>query len=128
MKLRIKDNSIRFRLLRTEVQTLAEIGRVVSHTLLSDTEPDGRFSYSIEHSIHCKRITAEQNGFAIRIIVPTEDIVAWANSDGAVGLYAEQAVYGGETLQITVEKDFACIDRSDTDNVDTFDNPNAKHC
>ncbi len=71
---------------------------------------------------------AEQDGLSIRVTAPTEDIVGWAKDNSAVGLYAEQVVYGGEMLQITIEKDFACIDRSDADNVDTFDNPNAKHC
>lgn len=128
MKLRIKDNSIRFRLLRTEVQTLAEEGRIESHTQLSASNPAGRLSYSIEHGIHCKAIAAEQDGLSIRVTAPTEDIVVWARDNSAVGLYAEQLVYGGEMLQITIEKDFACIDRSDADNVDTFENPNAKPC
>ena len=30
---------------------------------------------------------------------------------------------GGPSLAIAVEKDFACIDRSDADNTDTFPNP-----
>ena len=128
MKLRIKDNSIRFRLLRTEVQTLAEEGRIESHTLLCASDPAGRLSYSIEHGIHYKAIAAEQDGLSIRVTAPTEDIVAWARDNSAVGLYAKQAVYGGEMLQITIEKDFACLDRNDADNIDTFDNPNAKHC
>lgn len=128
MKLRIKDNSIRFRLLRTEVQTLAEEGRIVSHTLLSVSDPAGRLSYSIEHGLHYKVIAAEQDGLSIRVAAPTKDVVAWAKDNSAIGLYAEQTVYGGAMLQITIEKDFACIDRDDVDNVDTFDNPNAKHC
>ena len=128
MKLRIKDNSIRFRLLRTEVQMLAEEGRIESHTLLSLSNPAGRLSYSIEHGAHYKEVAVQQDGLVIRLTAPTEDIVAWAEDNSAVGLYTEQAVYGGKTLQITIEKDFACIDRSDADNVDTFDNPNTKHC
>jgi len=128
MKLRIKDNSIRFRLLQTEVQVLEEEGKIESYTLLSVSDPAGRLCYSIEHGIDYKAITAEQNGLSIRVTVPTEDIASWAKDNSAVGLYAEQAVYGGEMLQITIEKDFACIDRDDADNVDTFDNPNAKHC
>lgn len=128
MKLRIKDNSMRFRLLRTEVQTLAERGKIESYTLLSATDPAGRLSYSIEHGAHYKAIAAEHDGRSIRVTMPSENVVAWAKDNSAVGLYAEQAVYGGEMLQIAIEKDFACIDRDDADNVDTFDNPNAKHC
>ncbi|SDF37001.1 DUF7009 family protein [Terriglobus roseus] len=128
MKLRIKDNSIRFRLLRTEVQKLAEEGKIESHTLLSATDPAGRLSYSIEHSSQYKVIAVKLGGLSICVTAPTENIVAWAKDDSATGLYVDQEVYGGETLHITLEKDFACIDRSDADNIDTFENPNAKHC
>ncbi|MEZ2346405.1 hypothetical protein [Terriglobus sp. RCC_193] len=128
MKLRIKDNSIRFRLLRSEVRALAEQGSIVAHTLLSASDPAGRLSYSIEHGAMYTVLRAEQKGFSIHITAPTEEIVGWANDDGKVGLYAEQTVYGDQILQIAIEKDFACIDRGDADNVDTFDYPSVKTC
>lgn len=128
MKLRVKDNSIRFRLLRTEVHTLAEEGKIASNTLLSANDPAGRLCYSIEHGSQYKMIAAELDGLSIRITAPTDDMVRWAKDNSVIGLYAEQKVYGDEMLHITLEKDFACIDRSDADNADTFENPNAKNC
>lgn len=58
---------------------------------------------------------------------PSREILKWAKSE-QVGVYGEQVVFGGATLTVAVEKDFACIDRSDADNSDTFKNPNAPKC
>ncbi len=127
MKLRIRDNSLRFRLLRTEVEALAEMGRIESHILLSATNQLGRLSYMIEHADHYRSIGAAQVDFEIRVTVPSCEVLDWAHGD-VVGIYGEQQVYGGEMLTISIEKDFACIDRSDVDNTDTFDNPNAQQC
>jgi hypothetical protein len=48
MKLILKDNSIRVRLLRSEVDALAGTGRIEAHTLLSLTDEWERLSYAIE--------------------------------------------------------------------------------
>lgn len=128
MKLRIKDNSIRFRLLRTEVARLAEEGQIASFTSFGLNSIDERFFYSIEHRSSCRVITAELRGASIHVSVPTALIQPWAQEDAAVGLYAEQTIFGGGKLDITIEKDFACIDRDAADNKDTFDNPNANLC
>ena len=41
-----------------------------------------------------------------------------------VGVYADVALGDDQRLSVVVEKDFACLDRSDADNEDTFPNPN----
>lgn len=128
MKLRIKDNSLRFRLLRTEVATLAETGEITRHTLFGLDTPASRLSYSIEHSSLHGTITADMRGTAIRVSVPSELLRSWAKDDNLVGLYAKQVLCAEETLHIAIEKDFACIDRSDEDNADTFDNSKASVC
>jgi hypothetical protein len=38
-----------------------------------------------------------------------------------IGLYGNSA--NGQTLELAVEKDFACLDKADAENVDTFPNP-----
>jgi hypothetical protein len=127
MKLRIKDNSIRIRLLRSEVDALARTGRIEAHTLLSLTDECDRLSYAVEHSDQLKAVSVKRIDGELRITAPTREILDWAKGD-AVGVYGDQPVYGGQTLAVMIEKDFACIDRSDADNSDTFENPGAQSC
>jgi hypothetical protein len=47
----------------------------------------------------------------------------WAGGD-EVGVYAEVALGGDQSLSVAIEKDYACLDRSDAENEDTFQNPN----
>jgi hypothetical protein len=59
----------------------------------------------------------------ITVSVPAVQLKNWAGTDD-VGVYAEVALNGGQSLSVAIEKDFACLDRSDADNEDTFPNPN----
>jgi len=58
----------------------------------------------------------------VAILLPAEEAEAWATGD-QLGIYA--TVDRGENgpLDLVVEKDFACLDLSDADNLDTFPNP-----
>jgi hypothetical protein len=127
MKVRIKDNSLRFRLLRGEVKSLAETGRIEASTFFHPADPADRLRYIVEHAEHIAQIHAARFGGEIRIVVPSPQILQWAHGE-SVGVYGEQPVYGEQMLSIAIEKDFACIDGSEADNVDTFDNPSASAC
>lgn len=127
MKLRIKDNSLRFRLLRGEVEVLKQSGRIEAHTLFGAAGGADRLSYVLESSNDSSEIKATHSGQEIRVAVPGDEIFRWANGN-SVGIYGQQFVYGGQVLEIAIEKDFACIDGSDADNTGTFDNPNASAC
>jgi hypothetical protein len=59
----------------------------------------------------------------IAVTVPAVQLEQWACSDG-VGIYADVELGDNHRLSVAIEKDFACLDRSDTDNQDTFPNPN----
>jgi hypothetical protein len=63
-------------------------------------------------------------GREIVVILPREQATTWAGSD-QVGIYATVDLGLRGTLVLVVEKDFACLDLSDADNLDTFPNPNA---
>jgi len=47
----------------------------------------------------------------------------WADSDN-IGVYADVSLDDEQVLSVAIEKDFACLDRSDAENEDTFPNPN----
>jgi hypothetical protein len=53
--------------------------------------------------------------------VPTESARAWAEGD-EVGVYGGVAVATGR-LEIAIEKDWACLDKGEQENADTFPNP-----
>ena len=116
MKLRIKGNTIRLRLLRSEVERFAADGRI------SDEINFGEHSliYSLVSSNDADSTQAAMAGSEIRVIVPNVEAVDWASSD-RVGIESEQPLGDGETLSILIEKDFVCVGRpDDPDRADAF--------
>lgn len=117
MKLRIKGNSIRLRLLRSEVERFAEEGAVSETTELGSAT----FRYSLRASGESQEIRAVFNDGEIAVIIPESEALAWARGDG-VGLEKD---HGG--LSIIVEKDFVCLDRpDDPDREDAYPNPSSE--
>jgi hypothetical protein len=55
--------------------------------------------------------------------VPNAQLTYWACGED-VGVYADLTLGDGRALSVAIEKDFACLDRSDAENEDTFPNPN----
>lgn len=119
MKLRIRDNSIRLRLTRGEVDRLAREGRVASAIAF----PDGaRLEYAIESAAGPDAPTADYAGNCVRVRAPGAAIRAWASS-GQVSISGEQPLAAGG-LSILVEKDFACLtQREGEDESDMFPHP-----
>ncbi|MEO8042624.1 MAG: hypothetical protein ABI646_08450 [Acidobacteriota bacterium] len=124
MKLRIKGNSIRLRLLRSEVEQFAMAGQISEEIEFGGTR---YLRYSLVTSPAAESIAARFRGSEISVVVPTAVAQKWASND-QVGLESEQAIGSGETLKILVEKDFVCIDHpDDPDREDAFPNP-ASEC
>ena len=120
MKLRIKGNSIRLRLLRSEVEQFA------SERLISDEIRFGAntLRYSVAMSPEAESISAEFANNEITVSIPEADAQRWTESD-EVGFEIEQPVGANESLAIIIEKDFVCIDRpNDPDRDDAYPNPN----
>lgn len=123
MKLRIQGNSIRLRLLRSEVERFASVGQI-SETIEFGTDGSNFLRYSIVTSLEAESISARLFGNEISIVVPIAVAEQWTSTD-EVGLGREQSIGSGESLMILVEKDFACIERpDDPDRDDAFPNPN----
>jgi len=114
MKLRIKGDSLRLRLSQKDVQQLMTTG-VVEVTTHFASGPALR--YAVETRAEAESIAAEFADMRIVVTLPERDVRAWAKSE-QVGLYGETGL-----LAIAVEKDFACIDRDDPEDVDAFPNP-----
>lgn len=104
MKLRIKDDSLRFRLDRDDVAALRTVGVVEATTSFGDGT---RFRYALEASSAVDRLTARMENGRIAVYIPEELAEAWTQTD-RVGLEAERAGEEGTALHILVEKDLGC--------------------
>lgn len=123
MKLRLRKNSIRFRLLQSEVLRLREIGNV-SETITLGVKPTEQFIYALRISDDIKNVHAQMLNNHIEVFLPVFEAEFWMNNDHEVGIYATQSIAEDLDLKITIEKDFACPTRpADLDNADAFPNP-----
>lgn len=121
MKLRLRGDSLRLRLTRTEVTTLRDRGWWQDSTCLI-AGGSGTLAYRVEITEANVPAVRFETGTStvIAVTLPAADVVSWANGV-KVGLYFDEP-WG---LKVAVEKDFQCLDpRRDEDESDNFDNPN----
>lgn len=120
MKLRIQDNSIRFRLSQTEVRSLRDQCLLSSQiNFLGGT----RFRYSLECSPASVRSSAKFRDDELRVVLPESVVREWADS-AQVSIDADQEIDDGGVLGILVEKDFRCLSpREGEDESDLFPHP-----
>jgi hypothetical protein len=119
MKIRIEDNSVRYRLRRSEVDTLAEQGSLWARTQF----PEGAFTYGLQSKTGISDLRASWEGGKIILYIPREWAVSWPASS-KVGFEAQMDV-NGESLHVLVEKDFVCLDRDLAGQADQYPNPKA---
>ena len=122
MKLRIKGNSLRLRVSRSDTTRLMQTGRI-EETIRFGAEDDAKLTYALEHSAATTELSVRYRPLEITVMISTEEARRWSDSD-QVGCYRAMAIRG-EVLAVLVEKDFACLDGSDADNEDAFENPNS---
>lgn len=120
MKLRIKGNSLRLRVAPSEMALLLATGRI-EETIHFGLEADARLTYALEQSTSEPALTVRYQPQEVTVVVGEKQALQWAEQD-QVGLYAEFAV-GGQRLELAVEKDFACLDKGEEQNADTFPHP-----
>ena len=123
MKLRIRDNSIRLRLTRTEVETLRDDGMVRASTAF----PGGReLRYEVESSPASIKPGAFLSNSTVTVRLPESVVQAWANTE-QVSISGEVQHSNGDALAILVEKDFACLaPREGEDESDMYPHPQAE--
>lgn len=121
MKLRLQSNSIRLRLKRGEVEQLAKTG-CVEEKIIMGNEIEDIFHYILESSSAVSAPLAILQKKGILVQVPVETVARWATSDD-VGIEAIVSVGNHGELQVLIEKDFACLNGPEEQNVDTFPNP-----
>jgi hypothetical protein len=122
-KLRIKGNSLRLRLTRSEVSSVIGAGRV-QETIHFSPIDETCLTYTLTCDSTVTSPQIQYTGREIVVVLPRGQATAWAGSD-QVGIYSTVDLGLRGTLDLVVEKDFACLDLSDADNIDSFPNPNA---
>jgi len=123
MKLRIKGDSLRLRVSRSEVARLLA-GDCLEETIHFASEANAKFTYALQRDRLVSRPTVIYTQNRVAILIPADLANAWAVTDQA-GIAEDISLGELGSLALLIEKDFACLDRSEEDNEDTFPNPNA---
>lgn len=122
MKLRVKGNSLRFRLTRSEVARLGAGELVEESTRFA---PDQVLRYGVQAGSGCVEIQASFQAGAVRVAIPVQLVRQWESS-------AETGIYGSAgDLDVIIEKDFRCLTRPEERlDPDIFPHPGAdtKEC
>ena len=122
MKVRLRKNTIRFRLTQGEAAQLLGTG-IVNDITCFGTGDDQRLSYSVKADEHCERMTARIFANEIAVTVPADKLNEWL-AGPQIELAGEQTIGVGETMKIRIEKDLSCLKpRPGKDDEDTFPNP-----
>ena len=124
MKLRVRGDTIRLRLKRSEVDRIAAGISIVEETHF----PDSILTYRLDVSENSEISASLDNGSHV-VSLPKSKALDWAGTD-EVSLYAEPKVSGAGPLSLLIEKDFRCIEpghhRDGEDDEDTFPHPSAQ--
>lgn len=117
MKLRIKGNSIRYRLTKTDIQELGEKEYVEDRT---EVGPD-LFVYSLQGYDELN-INATLGLNKLTIYMPKSMIREWISTE-RVGYNHTMNLASGNKLHLLLEKDFKCLDETIEDQSDNYENP-----
>jgi hypothetical protein len=123
MKIRIKGDSLRLRISRSEVARLLE-GDCLEETIHFAPDACASFTYALRQDHLIGKPTVEYTENRAAVVIPADQANAWGITD-QVGIAADIDLRNIGSLALLIEKDFACLDRSDEDTHDTFPNPNA---
>ena len=115
MKLRLKGNTIRFRLTQSEVAQLR-----TGQSLRESTEfsPSQRLNWVLEPVRSISAIEATFLDGTVAVRVPESELQTWAATD-------IEGIYGlAGAVEVSIEKDFRCLNRADSSGEpDAFPNP-----
>jgi len=118
MKIRIKGNSIRYRLTKTEVKTFCETGYFEDSTDFGKTQ----FTYALEAKKGIRGIDARFQSNTITLFLDRSESQNWYEST-RISFHHSIERTDGTILNLLIEKDFACMDEREEDQSDNYPNP-----
>jgi hypothetical protein len=118
MKIRIKGNSLRYRLTRPEVERFAKTGRLEEQINFG-----GPLLYYSILMTDSDQLSAAFSGNRITLFFPAAFLDEWIHTDRAGFDNRMPLDTTDETLYLLVEKDYTCLDNVTEDQSDHYPNP-----
>lgn len=118
MKIRIKGDSVRFRLTQTEVKSLSQEGEIFDKTNFGPAQ----FNYGVvlKKNIDHLQVSFENNTVVLEM--PQTDGKVWFSNDIITYDHTMKTTLGNN-LYLLLEKDFTCLDNTIEDQSDNYPNP-----
>lgn len=120
MKIRIRGNSVRYRLSKTDIAQFGKNGYLEERTCFPG---NAVFLYRLERTLIADTLQAGFSGTTITVFVPEKIAEEWVQTE-RVGFDQHVPLENGEQLYLLIEKDFACLDHTTEDQSDNYPNPN----
>jgi hypothetical protein len=121
MKLRIKGNSLRLRVSRPELARFLD-GERVEETIHFTRAPEACLTYALATAEQLEPVRVQYGSQIVTVTLSEDQARIWG-AESEVGVYSTLEIGAAGSLEAIIEKDFACLDRSDEGNSDTFANP-----
>ncbi|MGB5820192.1 MAG: hypothetical protein WBG90_11970 [Saonia sp.] len=121
MKIRIKGNSIRYRLTRPEVEIFCKTGFFTETTVFGE----GIFTYTLQANYEVNELNACLGDNTITMYFPGAEKDNWAHN-AKVGFEHSMQLNNGTALFLLVEKDFVCLDETIEDQSNNYPRSNGK--
>lgn len=124
MKIRIQGNKLRFRLKQFEVDHFRKAGSL-KEVVIFGSEPSQQLQFVIRKG-EAGEFSLLYANTSIELSIPAATAHAWTTTE-MVGFEKDVYTVHGSKIIVLVEKDFACIDGKEEDNVGTYPNPRMSH-
>lgn len=121
MKIRIKGDSVRFRLSKSEVDFFGQEGYYTHETHFIDSV----FRYGIVARHDITSMQASFKNGEIIVQIPQHWADEWVATQ-RVGFDSSMPLGDGKELYLLLEKDFQCLDNTSEDQTDMYPNPLAE--
>ena len=120
MKIRIRANSVRFRLTKSEVEAFCKNGYIENVTEFGKK----KFTYAIRADNKVDQLNADFDGNTITMYVNQNKSSDWATNE-KIGFECTVETNAKCKLSLLLEKDFVCMDETVEDQSDNYPNPKA---
>lgn len=120
MKIRIRGNSVRLRLTKSEVDAFCSTGYYCESTDFGKH----KFTYALRATTNVDKLSADFEADTITVYLNKELSASWSKDD-RVGFSGEIKTKQGGVISLLVEKDFVCMDETVEDQSDNYPNPKA---
>jgi hypothetical protein len=111
MKLGYNNNSLRFRLRRSEIEELLQKGLVEEQIRFTS---DRYFCYVIRLDSNATSVIAQHDPYFLDIRIPRELGLTWCQSE-MVSIEVDQVIDSSQSLHLLIEKDLPYSTRPDED-------------